>query len=322
MNFRNLKYFLTAAEEKSITRAAQRLYISQQSLSGQIARLEEELGVRLFERTPTLKLSYAGERLALFARRICSLEEELQREAGEISQQRRGRLRLGISYTCGRAILPSLLPDFCAEHPQVEISLMEGNSRQLNDWLSKGEIDVLIGYLPIDVPGAEVFPILNERLFLACPKTLSRSLFPDGTIPGGEGRPDLRAFRGQPFILLKKGNRLRAILDRYMEKADFLPNVTLETENIETAFALASQGLGITVYPELFLSTLHGAADADSARLDFFPLPGSETTSSLAVALTEKSYLSPSALDLAALFKQQAPGWLQRSGEEQMPGVT
>lgn len=107
-----------------------------------------------------------------------------------------------------------------------------------------------------------------------------------------------------------------------MEKADFLPNVTLETENIETAFALASQGLGITVYPELFLSTLHGAADADSARLDFFPLPGSETTSSLAVALTEKSYLSPSALDLAALFKQQAPGWLQRSGEEKMPGVT
>ena len=164
MNFRNLQYFLAAAEEKNITHAARKLYISQQSLSGHIAKLEEELGVALFERGPELKLTYAGERLALIARQICSLEQEILRETGEISDRRRGRLRLGISYTCGRSILPMILPAFCAAHPLVEINLMEGNHRQLNEWLSRGEIDVLIGYMPIDVPGAQVTVILQERL--------------------------------------------------------------------------------------------------------------------------------------------------------------
>ena len=90
MNFRNLQYFLRAAEEKNITRAAQKLYISQQSLSGHIAKLEEELGVSLFERGGELKLTYAGERLYLLAQRICSLEQEILRETGEISDRRRG----------------------------------------------------------------------------------------------------------------------------------------------------------------------------------------------------------------------------------------
>ena len=77
MNFRNLQYFLAATEEKNFTHAARRLYISQQSLSGHVAKLEEELGVPLFERGPELKLTYAGERLALIARQICSLEQEI-----------------------------------------------------------------------------------------------------------------------------------------------------------------------------------------------------------------------------------------------------
>ena len=98
MNFRNLRYFLQAAQEKNISRAARTLYISQQSLSEHINKLEDELGVTLFERGQELKLTYAGERLYARAERICSLEQEIILETGEISGSRRGRLRLGI---CG-----------------------------------------------------------------------------------------------------------------------------------------------------------------------------------------------------------------------------
>ena len=312
MNFRNLQYFLAAAEEKNITRAARKLYISQQSLSGHIAKLEEELGVSLFERGQELKLSYAGERLALIARQICSLEQEILRVTGEISGHRRGRLRLGISYTCGRSILPMILPAFCAAHPLVEISLMEGNYRQLNEWLSKGEIDVLIGYMPIELPGAQVELLLQERLFLACPKPFSAQVF-----AGDEPRirrartegPDILLFEDQPFILLKKGNRIRALLDSYAAKTGFLPRVLLETENIETAFALAEQGMGITLYPELFLRTLHASADREDSSLDFFPLPAPETLGALAVAYMESGYRSPAVLDFIALCKQRAGLW-------------
>ena len=199
MNFRNLQYFLAAAEEKNFTHAARRLYISQQSLSGHVAKLEEELGVPLFERGPELKLTYAGERLALIARQICSLEQEILREAGEISDHRRGRLRLGVSYTCGRAMLPVLLPEFCKSHPLVEISLMEGNHRQLNEWLRQGEIDVLIGYMPIDVQGAQVSVLLRERLFLACPRPFSLEVF------GGDGEAIRRARQEGADIRLFSG---------------------------------------------------------------------------------------------------------------------
>lgn len=312
MNFRNLQYFLAAAEEKNITHAARRLYISQQSLSGHIAKLEEELGVPLFERGPELKLTYAGERLALIARQICTLEREILREAGEISDRRRGRLRLGVSYTCGRSILPMILPAFCQAHPLVEISLMEGNHRQLNQWLSQGEIDVLIGYMPIDVPGAQVSVILQERLFLACPKPFSAQVFGDDAAAlraAREAGPDIRRFGEQPFILLKTGNRIRAMLDFYAAKLGFMPRVLLETENIETAFALAEQGMGITVYPELFLRTLHRDAGGEGSPLDLFPLPGSETQGTLAVAFMENGYRSPAVLDFIALCKQRAGLW-------------
>ena len=309
MNFRNLQYFLRAAEEKNITRAAQKLYISQQSLSGHIAKLEEELGVSLFERGGELRLTYAGERLYLLAQRICSLEQEILRETGEISDRRRGRLRLGISYTCGRAILPRLLPEFRAGHPLVEISLMEGNHQKLNEWLAAGEIDVVLGYAPIDVPGAVVYPLLQERLFLACPRAITERVFGAGAEDLRRGRRELelRALAGCPFILLKSGNRIRSMFDSYLEKKDFMPEVVLETENIETAFALAEQGMGITVYPELFLNTLHAAP---SAEIDLLPLPEDDTTGTLAVALLEKGYHAPAVLDFISLCRRMSGGWV------------
>ena len=312
MNFRNLQYFLAAAEEKNFTHAARRLYISQQSLSGHIAKLEDELGVALFDRGPELKLTYAGERLALLARQICSLEQEVLREAGEISDRRRGRLRLGISYTCGRALLPELLPAFCQAHPLVEISLMEGNYRQLNQWLRQGEIDVLVGYMPIDVPGAQVSVMLRERLFLACPRRFTEQVFGEDRQAlerARQGETELTRFAGPPFILLKSGNRIRAMLDQYAQSVGFLPRVLLETENIETAFALAERGMGITVYPELFLRALHEDAESKNASLDLFPLPGEESMGALAVAFMESGYRSPAVLDFIALCRQRSGLW-------------
>ena len=312
MNFRNLQYFLAVAEEKNITHAARRLYISQQSLSGHVAKLEEELGVPLFERGPELKLTYAGERLALIARQICSLEQEILREAGEISDHRRGRLRLGVSYTCGRAMLPVLLPEFCKSHPLVEISLMEGNHRQLNEWLRQGEIDVLIGYMPIDVQGAQVSVLLRERLFLACPRPFSLEVF------GGDGEAilrarqegaDIRLFSGQPFILLKTGNRIRAMLEHHARSVGFLPRVLLETENIETALALSQEGMGITVYPELFLRALHADLGGEGSSLDLFPLTGEGSMGALAIAFLESGYRSPAVLDFIALCRRQSGLW-------------
>ena len=153
MNFQHLKYFLMVAEELNITRAAERLYISQQSLSNHIGNLERELDVKLFTRSPKLSLTYAGGLLVDTASQILDLHSQYLTKVGDINKQYLGVLRVGISHTCGLALLPDILPRFRAEFPQVEFSLFEGNSTQLEDELSHGRTDLIICFQPIIMEG-------------------------------------------------------------------------------------------------------------------------------------------------------------------------
>ena len=155
MNFQNLKYFLLVAEELNITRAAERLYISQQSLSNHISNMERELDVKLFTRSPKLSLTYAGELLVDTATQILDLHTQYLTKVGDISRHYMGVLRLGISHTCGLALLPEILPRFRAEFPMVEFSLFEGNSNQLEDELSHGRIDLIVCFEPVTLEGVE-----------------------------------------------------------------------------------------------------------------------------------------------------------------------
>ena len=133
MNFLHLKYFLLVAEELNITRAAERLFISQQSLSNHISNMEKELDVKLFTRSPKLSLTYAGDLLVETATQILDLHSQFLAKVGDINRHYMGVLRVGISHTCGLALLPEILPQFQTEFPMVEFSLFEGNSTHLED---------------------------------------------------------------------------------------------------------------------------------------------------------------------------------------------
>ena len=115
MNFQHLKYFLMVAEELNITRAAERLYIMRLSLSNHIGNLERELDVKLFTRSPKLSLTYAGGLLVDTASQILDLHSQYLTKVGDINKQYLGVLRVGISHTCGLALLPDILPRFRAE---------------------------------------------------------------------------------------------------------------------------------------------------------------------------------------------------------------
>lgn len=101
---------------------------------------------------------------------------------------------------------------------------------------------------------------------------------------------NMKLFKDFPFILLKKGNRVRAMLDEYMDRIKFSPNIILETENTETAFALASKGMGITVYPELFMWAMP-EKNVKEAEVEFFPIRDKQTTGTLVIANMVEHYL-------------------------------
>ncbi|USF26921.1 Hca operon transcriptional activator HcaR [Firmicutes bacterium ASF500] len=294
MNFQHLKYFLTVAEELNITRAAERLYISQQSLSNHIANLERELDVKLFTRSPKLSLTYAGGLLVDTATEILDLHRQYLSKVGDINKQYVGALRVGISHTCGLALLPDVLPKFRLEFPQVEFSLSEGNSTQLEDELAHGRTDLIICFQPIIMEGVTTVPLTEQRLMMVVPRTFTGHLFGE---QAEEVRKqfaqgaDIRAFEAMPFVLIKRGNRTRSIVDQYFRRYYFKPQLILETENTVTTLAMAQAGVGVTICPELFLRALP-TPTSGSAGVDLFPLTDPSTYGRLVAGYREGRCLS------------------------------
>ena len=289
MNFQHLKYFLTVAEELNITRAAERLYISQQSLSNHIANLERELDVKLFTRSPKLSLTYAGGLLVDTATEILDLHRQYLSKVGDINKQYVGALRVGISHTCGLALLPDILPKFRAEFPQVDFSLYEGNSNQLEDELSHGRTDLIICFQPIIMEGVTTVPLTEQRLMMVVPRTFTGHLFGEQVEEVrkqfAQGA-DIRAFEAMPFVLIKRGNRTRSIVDQYFRRYYFKPQLILETENTVTTLAMALAGVGVTICPELFLRALPTPTPG-SAGVDLFPLTDPSTYGRLVAGYRE-----------------------------------
>ncbi|MBO4235333.1 MAG: LysR family transcriptional regulator [Firmicutes bacterium] len=293
MNLNTINYYIATVEEMNITHAAQRLFISQQALSNHIARLEEELGVKLFNRSPVLSLTYAGKRFYEYALQMASIERQIHQMADDVKENQAGELRVGISHTCGRAILPSILPKFSTEYPLVDVQLVEENSAEMENALRRGNLDLMIDFLPLSLDGATYTELTKERLFLVVPKKLLKETYGQDMkriVAECQDKLDMCLFKELPFILLKKGNRVRTMLDEYMDRIKFSPNIVLETENTETAFALASKGMGITVYPELFLWAMpeKNVKDAD---VEFFPIKDKNTTGTLVIANMIEHYL-------------------------------
>ena len=304
MNFQNLEYFLTTAEEVSITRAAERLHLSQQALSNHITRLEEELGCRLFTRKPNLELTYSGKCFQRAAVRMLDIQRQTAIVIGDINGNRRGELRIGVSHTRGQAILPLLLPDFRRAYPLAELSVVEGSTKELEADLERGVIDVLIGFAPFLLESAETMELSREHLHLIAPRCLLDEAFGDRA---DEVRDvyredhDVTVFRDLPFVLLKKGDRIRALVDAEFRRRGIEPEICLETRNIQTAFALAAEGMGLTVCPTMYLNsryTISGQADSYTrSKVDIFPFFDRGSTDVIAIGYNRDRYLSQIAKD-------------------------
>ena len=257
--------------------------------------------MKLFERNPRFTLSPAGKRLKAAAEQIGNNERQLHLELDDLTNNNTGELRIGVSYTRGQALLPRLLPPFHQKHPGITVTISEGSASELQDNLSKGRIDLFIGYVPRDLDTFEAAELGRERLFLVVPKTFMTELFADRADEKRKefaGGVDILCFKDMPFILLDRDDRVRRMADRLFSRYDITPRVLLETRNIQTAFALAMEGMGVTIYPELFFSSQSLLPSAQVARdaVDAFPLDG-DLAQTIVVAYHPEKYLSNAARD-------------------------
>jgi len=303
MNFQNLEYFTIVAREKNITRAAELLGITQQALSSQINRIEQETGCRLFDRRRGFELTVSGKFFLESAERILNISKETESMLNDISNNKRGELKIGISFSRGQAILPVLLPEYSRLHPEVSLSITEGTTRELEEELQRGSIDILIGYTPFMLETSETVELFSEKLYLVASKEILMNCFGENYTEICDKyvkSSDLKLFSDIPFVLLKKNDRIRTMINREFHLAGIAPKVTVETENIQTAFSLAAEGMGFSFCPELYLNSPYTVAgDIDSEiRSKVVLLPFSKRRfDTIAIGYNSGRYLSNIAKD-------------------------
>ena len=254
MTSKELMYVKTIAEEKNISKAAQKLFVAQPSLSQSLQRIEDALGTRLFNRTAGgLTLTYAGEKYYQMAAQILKMYDDFETEVSDINNLKTGRIHLGITNHLGTLVLPRILPAFHSVYPNVEVYVSEENSSTLDQKILSGELDFAITHAPSK---DENQPLINYELLEEDPFLIAMS--PDHPLVGlAEKSPDfpypvldVRRLKDESFIMLHKQQRIRQVADWVLKKARIQqPHIALVLRNYETALLLAAQGVGVTLVP-------------------------------------------------------------------------
>jgi len=236
-----LQYFLAAARHDHIGQAADELNLSQPALSRSIQKLEEELGVQLFDRTGRgVHLNAAGKILLNRVKRASAEFEDARRELAELSNAKRQTIALGYLSTFGIRLIPDLVKGFCDSDPDVEFRLLEGPSPFLTEQLIKGEIDLCVSNQLID-PALVWRPLFNEDL---------HALIPPGHRLAERESIDLAELAEDMFVALKPGNGLRQTLDDLCRQAGFIPKIKFEGYEVATLRGLVGSGFGVTLAPK------------------------------------------------------------------------
>lgn len=291
MELRQLHYVIQIAAEKNFSRAADKLHIAQPSLSQQLSKLEQELGVLLFRRTTnSVELTQAGQVFVDKSQSILDAVEQLKQEMDDMAQMRRGRLVVGTLPITGSHILPLVLPVFGAQYPQIEVVLVEESTVKLEQLTASGGTDLSLLTLPLIDGTLSYEPYMEEQICLAVPPRHPLAVRQDAV--------HIDELKAEPFIKLKRGQGFRQITVELCEQAGFTPQIVFESSNIETVQSLVAGGMGIAFVPQM-LTRPQGS--------DFAPVYlklSSKPTRTLVVASRKGRYLSKAAQAFIATLKE------------------
>ncbi|MGK8490216.1 LysR family transcriptional regulator [Nocardia asiatica] len=259
MELQQMRYVLAVAETNSFTRAAERCLVVQSALSHQIARLERELGARLFERTSRrVRLTPAGAAFLPAARQCLDAAERAAAEVAAAVGEVRGRLAVGLIPTVAAVDIPEALRDFRGRHPHVRISLRVGASEELVEKVEQGAIDVAFLGLPTTARprGVAAHALARDRLVAV--------VAPDHPL-AGEPTVDLRRLACEVFVDLPAGTAGRLQSDQAFEAAGLDRDVAFEVTSADYIARLVRPGLAVAMLPSAYAPQLEGVVTLEVA---------------------------------------------------------
>ncbi len=243
MDLRTLSYFVTVAEELNITKAAEKLCMSQPPLSSQIKGLEQELNTVLFIRGKRhLQLTESGQLLYRRAKELLSLADKASSEIISMSQGMKGTISIGLVEGSAPNIAAEWIAEFIENYPQVHFRIMDGNSDELISKLRSGLISLAVITSPCDQTLLNSFPVGTEKMtaFMSRDNPLAKK--EGGTISFSE-------LKGQPLIVPSRKSLIDMIY-KWFREVDSEPRIVCEMDNYLDVAALAGRNVGISIFPK------------------------------------------------------------------------
>ncbi|MBR2728498.1 MAG: LysR family transcriptional regulator [Lachnospiraceae bacterium] len=296
-----MEYIYEVFREKNFTHAAEKLFITQPALSMAIQKVEERLGMPLFDRsTRPLSVTEAGEAYLKYILRVRQLETELEQQIQDIRELETGRITLGGSNYINTCILPPVLAGFASRYPGIEINLIETSSADLSEKLKRQEIDITFHCSPEFIQHFERYAAFQDRILLAvpqstaiskdCPEVSGAALSAKDILANRHLKEDcpavpLEHFRDLSYILLTKGNNLYERSRQMFEEAGFVPNTVMKLSQLATAYHLSNAGIGATFVSDRLVSVYR-------CSLNYYKLDSPLATRQFFILLPDRKYVS------------------------------
>ena len=257
--FSNSEYVFEVYKERSFSKAARNLYISQPALSVTIKRIESRIGAPIFDRsTNPVGLTDCGQKYIEVVKQMMDLENEFVNYLEDLKDLKNGVINVGGSNLFTSCILPPIIAEFSRRYPSVEINVVEANTPLLDQKLMDGSLDLIVDNYAFDSSTHASILYRTEQLLLAVPasfpvnKELKEYQLIRESVQNGSFRDEnvpvvpFGSFDKLPFVFLKNGNDTRDRALKIFEKHGMEPNIILSLDQQMTAYNMSCQGLGIS----------------------------------------------------------------------------
>ena len=312
--FNYMEYIYTVYRERSFTRAAEKLYISQPSLSLTIKKIEKDIGYPLFERCgKEVRLTAIGEKYINAIEEINRISFKLSNEVDDLLKLKKGSITLGSTTFIASFVLPDILKMFKNKYPDVDINIVVEQSTALEEKLEGDLVDIVVDNATSIQRGYNYERVLSEKILIAVPKDLpvnrelckfavTKESIKQGTVDyKRHPRVKISEFKDEKFILLKKGNKMRQIAHKIFEESGIYPSIAMEFDELHTSFSYAESGFGVC-----FLSDIAIKYSMESDNLRFY-LPDTDNSERPLYVINKKSkYLTSAAAELVEFIKTNA----------------
>lgn len=301
-NFFSRKDLIYAVyQEGSISKAAQRLFISQPSLSVMIQKIEEDVGVPLFDRTSKpIRLTEAGQEYIKATEEMLHIEKAFANYLEASQQLQTGSLTIGSNQLLSSLVLPRYIGQFIARYPNIRLNLVDDNSVVLENMAVSGALDLVLDNHPLDRTIFEQHILRKEQLLLAVPRDFAcnqgledyqiscEDILEGKNFPEDFRYPPMTAFDGIPFVTMTKQNDTRRRSDEILREAGIKPDNILEIDRLVTLYSFVEQGTAASIVSDTLVQYLQNHGD----NVVFYRLNSAHASRELYLSYKRNRYYS------------------------------